>query len=189
MRGGEGGWKRSERYADVGASMGLPGAVVDLYETRRNEPQPPPLPGSDRHRAAIHHRPLRLVCRKRRVAALRELPPESAIWRGHEDVISPKKRAPTRSMPPTTSLCWSHASKHEMKARRPSGASIGASLAMDGAPKAPLANLLLCSLPVRPRTVTTTDWARTSANDRRGGDATPVYHPTNRRTRRAIGRA
>src|SRR5260370_31964867 len=50
-----------------------------------------------------------------------------------------------------------------------------------------IGGLILCSLPVRRRTLTTTDWARNfRAPTRRGANATLVYHPDQSKTRRAL---
>jgi hypothetical protein len=53
--------------------------------------------------------------------------------------------------------------------------------------EAAIGNLILCSLPVRRRTLATTDWARNfRAPSRRGGTASLVYHPDQSKTKRPL---
>jgi hypothetical protein len=60
-------------------------------------------------------------------------------------------------------------------------------LAMARRAEAAIGNLILCSLPVRRRTLATTDWNRNfRAPSRRGGIATLVYFPDQTKTKRAL---
>jgi hypothetical protein len=60
-------------------------------------------------------------------------------------------------------------------------------LAMARRAEAAIGNLILCSLPVRRRTLATTDWSRNfRAPSRRGRTATLVYFPDQTKTKRAL---
>ena len=82
-------------------------------------------------------------------------------------------------------ISCSEAEMHRLEAARRRKGHV--TLAMARRAEAAIGNLILCSLPVRRRTLATTDWTRNfRAPSRRGGTATLVYFPDQTKTKRAL---
>jgi hypothetical protein len=108
---------------------------------------------------------------------------------GRDDTISAKNRARLAQFddPDCFALLISSSEQEMDRLEAERRARGGVNTAMARRAEAAIGNLILCSLPVRRRTLATTDWQRNfRAPTRRGGNATLVYHPDQTKTRRAL---
>jgi len=173
--------------ADVATPEGA-ACVIDCYDARRPAGDPTTYPSQlvTALLSIISRCGIVLPAADR--SALNELAGEVAAEAGRDDTISPKnrKRLAQFDDPDAFALLIS-CSEQEMdrlEAERRARGRI--SIAMARRAEAAIGNLLLCSLPVRRRTLVTTDWERNFRKPTRGGPATLVYHPDQTKTRRAL---
>jgi hypothetical protein len=175
--------------ADVACLDGA-ACVIDALEERRGSSKPSPYP------ANLVATLLSVIARcgieidANDISAIRDLAADLGVENNRSsDELTPKNRTRLAQFDDADNFALLiSCSESEMDrleaARRRKGF---VSLAMARRAEAAIGNLILCSLPVRRRTLATTDWNRNfRAPSRRGGTATLVYFPEQTKTKRAL---